>query len=303
MICVITMAYVYTLYTYIHHTYVHTYKHACISTSRWINIHLEIICENMPKKILDVCTSYIRVESCTLMHSNGSVNTFMSMQGCFHMEIRVTSAARSWTVCKYMYISEVNIRSLRHPCRERDAWSTHRRYARWSGRRFLSRSSRLNHRSGLQEARSSPHPWHSHPQPDKSWPRSRAYPRLFAWPSWESHSAGGFGNSSAPTTGAAIMFGSGWFLDLPYRVVAIRQVLNTGDAHRARQHVCPAGSPGMAGGFAQWRFTTDFRFWSIILTIPKHSVSQSDLCSLLFARARSLPLSNLSAVSHKTFSE
>jgi len=45
------------------------------------------------------------------------------------------------------------------------------------------------------------------------------------------------------------MFGSGWFLDLPYRVVAIRQVLNTGDAHRARQHVCPAGSPGMAGGF------------------------------------------------------
>jgi len=32
-------------------------------------------------------------------------------------------------------------------------------------------------------------------------------------------------------------FGSGWSLDLPYRVVAIRQVLNTGDAHRARQHV------------------------------------------------------------------
>ena len=27
------------------------------------------------------------------------------------------------------------------------------------------------------------------------------------------------------------LIGSGWFLDLPYRVVAIRQVLNTGDVH------------------------------------------------------------------------
>jgi len=46
------------------------------------------------------------------------------------------------------------------------------------------------------------------------------------------------------------LFGSGWFLDLPYCVVAIRQDLSTGDAHRAHQHVCPAGSPGTAGGFA-----------------------------------------------------
>jgi len=46
------------------------------------------------------------------------------------------------------------------------------------------------------------------------------------------------------------LFGCGWFLDLLYHVVTIRQVLNTGDDHRARQHVCPAGSPGMAGGFA-----------------------------------------------------
>jgi len=46
------------------------------------------------------------------------------------------------------------------------------------------------------------------------------------------------------------LFGSGWFLDLPYRVVTIWQVLNMNDAHRARQHVCPAGSPGTAGGFA-----------------------------------------------------
>jgi len=46
------------------------------------------------------------------------------------------------------------------------------------------------------------------------------------------------------------LFGSGWFLDLPYRVVTIRQVLDTGDAHRARQYVCPAGSPGTTGGFA-----------------------------------------------------
>jgi len=31
-------------------------------------------------------------------------------------------------------------------------------------------------------------------------------------------------------------FDSGWFLDLPYCVVAIRQVLNTGDVHCTRQH-------------------------------------------------------------------
>ena len=48
------------------------------------------------------------------------------------------------------------------------------------------------------------------------------------------------------------LFGSGWFLDLPYRVVTIRQVLDTGDAHRAHQYVCPAGSPGTAGGL-RWR--------------------------------------------------
>ena len=49
------------------------------------------------------------------------------------------------------------------------------------------------------------------------------------------------------------MFGSDWFLDLPYRVVTIRQVLNTGDVHHARQHVCPTRRPGMAGGFAGMR--------------------------------------------------
>jgi len=37
------------------------------------------------------------------------------------MDIRVRSAARSWTMCKYMYISVVNIHSLRHPCLETDA--------------------------------------------------------------------------------------------------------------------------------------------------------------------------------------
>jgi len=40
------------------------------------------------------------------------------------------------------------------------------------------------------------------------------------------------------------MVGSGWFLDLPYRVVTIRQVLDTGDVHCARQYVCPAWIPG-----------------------------------------------------------
>jgi len=41
-------------------------------------------------------------------------------------------------------------------------------------------------------------------------------------------------------------FDNGWFLDFPYRVVAIRQVLNAGDAHRARQHVGH-------GGQLRWR--------------------------------------------------
>jgi len=68
------------------------------------------------------------------------------------MDIRVRRAARSWTVCKYTYISEVNIRSLRHPCRESDSSSTHWRCVRWSGRAFLSRRSRWNHCSRLQEA-------------------------------------------------------------------------------------------------------------------------------------------------------
>ena len=50
------------------------------------------------------------------------------------------------------------------------------------------------------------------------------------------------------------LFGSGWFLDLPYRVVTIRQVLETGDAHRAHQYVCrePGQScrePGHGGRF------------------------------------------------------
>ena len=45
------------------------------------------------------------------------------------------------------------------------------------------------------------------------------------------------------------LFGSGWFLDLPYRVVKIKQVLNTGDVYRAYQLVCPAGSPGTV----RWR--------------------------------------------------
>ena len=57
------------------------------------------------------------------------------------------------------------------------------------------------------------------------------------------------------------LFGSGWFLDLPYRVVAIRQVLNTGDAHCVRQHVCPARSPGTAGSFAGVRFCDGPVLW------------------------------------------
>ena len=60
-------------------------------------------------------------------------------------------------------------------------------------------------------------------------------------------------------------FGSGWFLDLPYHVVGIRQVLNTGDAHRARQHVCPTGSPGTAGGFTGVRSCDAAVLWFTFL--------------------------------------
>ena len=95
------------------------------------------------------------------------------------MDIRNRSTTRSWTVCKYIYISEINIHSLRHPCRE--SLSTHRRGARWSGRgfssrrisssfppfggchiiNFLSLSSSWNHRSGLQEVSQFATPWAS----------------------------------------------------------------------------------------------------------------------------------------------
>jgi len=60
-------------------------------------------------------------------------------------------------------------------------------------------------------------------------------------------------------------FGSGLFLDLPYRVVAIRQVLDTGDAHRARQHVCPVGNPGTVGRFAGVRSCDDAVLWFTLL--------------------------------------
>ena len=188
------------------------------------------------------------------------------------MDIRVRSAARSWTVCKYMYISEVNIRSLRHPCRECDAWRTYWRCARWSGKVFLSDAAdrTIAPDCNLKKHRSSPHPGHPHAQtqPDTSWPRSRAYPRLLAQVSWESHSAGRFSKSSAPTTGQPCwLFGSGWFLDLPYRVVTITQVLDTGDANRARQYVCPAGSPGTAGGFAGVCSCDAAVLWFIFLDI------------------------------------
>ena len=56
-----------------------------------------------------------------------------------------------------------------------------------------------------------------------------------------------------------------WFLELLYRVVAIRQVLNTGDAHHARQHVCPAGSLGTAGGFVGVRSCDAAVLWLTFL--------------------------------------
>jgi len=78
------------------------------------------------------------------------------------MDIRIRSAARSWTVCKYMYISEVNIRSLRRPCRESNALSTYQRCARWSGRGFLSDAAARTITPDCKKHRSSPHPGHPH---------------------------------------------------------------------------------------------------------------------------------------------
>jgi len=66
-------------------------------------------------------------------------------------------------------------------------------------------------------------------------------------------------------------FGSAWFLDLPYSVVAIGQVLNRGDTHRTRQHVCPAGSPGTVGSFAGVRSCDANVLWFIFLcTVPMY---------------------------------
>jgi len=63
------------------------------------------------------------------------------------------------------------------------------------------------------------------------------------------------------------LFGSGWFLDLPYRVVTIRQVLDTSGAHRARHYVCPAGSPGTTDVFAGVRSCDAAVLWFIFFGI------------------------------------
>jgi len=81
------------------------------------------------------------------------------------------------------------------------------------------------------------------------------------------------------------LFGSGWFLDLPYRVVTIRQVLNTGNAHCARLYVCPARSPGMAGGFAGVRSCDATVLWFTFFwhCMMHHAVL--DCCTKLCSRS------------------
>ena len=55
----------------------HTYKHACKNTSRYIDIHIYVkICQ---KKYVEVCITYLHVEICTLMYPNRSFNVFMRM--------------------------------------------------------------------------------------------------------------------------------------------------------------------------------------------------------------------------------
>jgi len=103
-------------------------------------------------------------------------------------------------------------------------------------------------------------------------------------------------------------FGCDWFLDLPYRVVAIRQVLNTGDAHRARQHVCPVGSPDTAGGFAGVRSCDATVFGLLFCTLYDISCSVGLLllgwgCYICFvhktyAAAPTQPVSFATAAQH-----
>jgi len=96
------------------------------------------------------------------------------------------------------------------------------------------------------------------------------------------------------------LFGSGWFLDLPYRVVTIRQVLDTGDTHRVRQYVCPAGSPGTAGSFAGVRSCDAAVLWCIFLALY-HASCSVGLLHNTYAAALTQPISFATAAPPSLF--
>ena len=107
---------------------------------------------------------------------------------------------------------------------------------------YFSRRSRWNHRSGLQEAPKLPS--RNQIQPD---PAAQHTHDCFLCRRERVTVRAGLAISRRVQQGQPCwQFDNGWFLDLPYRVVAIRQVLNAGDAHRARQRVGH-------GGQLRWR--------------------------------------------------
>ena len=115
------------------------------------------------------------------------------------MDIRVRSAARSWTVCKYMYISEVNTltetsvlgkRCLKHPSK---VFEMKRKGIFVPSKQLepslpTARSTAVRHTLGILM------PSHNQIQADPA--AGHTHVCL-------SHSAEGYGNSSACTTGAA----------------------------------------------------------------------------------------------------
>ena len=79
------------------------------------------------------------------------------------MEVRARSAARSWNICKYMYISYVNIRSLRQQVILEAPIEGVRDEAEWDG--FFPDTAAGIIAPGFTKHQCSPHPGHLHALP------------------------------------------------------------------------------------------------------------------------------------------